>query len=71
MEVRMLVLSRKKSESLIIGDDIVITVTDIDGNRVRIGVDAPKDVTIHRRELYIKIHGKAPDGLRQRQLCSV
>jgi carbon storage regulator len=68
-EVRMLVLSRKRNESLIIGDDIIITVTDIDGNRVRIGVDAPKDVSVHRRELYIKIHGKAPEKAHSEQLC--
>ena len=48
----MLVLSRKKNESIMIGDDIVITVVDVRGDKVRIGIDAPKEVTVHRREVY-------------------
>jgi carbon storage regulator len=66
----MLVLSRKRNESLVIGDDIIVTVTEIDGNRVRLGVEAPKDVTVHRRELYIRINGKAPGKASARQLCA-
>ncbi len=48
----MLVLSRKKDESIIIGDDVVITVVDIKGEQVKIGVTAPKSVSIHRKEVY-------------------
>ncbi len=48
----MLVLSRKRDESIIIGDDIVITVVDIKGEQVKIGVTAPKSVSIHRKEVY-------------------
>ena len=48
----MLVLSRYRDESIYIGDDIVITVVDIRGDRVRIGVQAPPDVTVHRQEVY-------------------
>jgi carbon storage regulator len=48
----MLVLSRKKNESLVIRDDIVITVVDVRGDKVRLGIEAPKDVTVHRREVY-------------------
>ena len=48
----MLVLSRYRDESIYIGDDIVITVVDIRGDRVRIGVQAPSDVTVHRQEVY-------------------
>ncbi len=48
----MLVLTRKKNESLIIRDDIVITVVDVRGDKVRLGIAAPKDVTVHRREVY-------------------
>ncbi len=48
----MLVLSRKKDESIVINDNIVITVVDIRGDKVRLGFDAPKDVPIHRREVY-------------------
>jgi carbon storage regulator len=48
----MLVLSRKRDESIIIGDDVVITVVDIKGEQVKIGVSAPKTVSIHRKEVY-------------------
>lgn len=48
----MLVLSRKRDESIIIGDEIVITVVDIRGEQIKIGVTAPKDVSIHRHEIY-------------------
>ncbi len=48
----MLVLSRKKNESIVIGDNIVITVVDVRGDKVRLGIDAPKDVPVHRREVY-------------------
>jgi len=48
----MLVLSRYRDESIYIGDDIVITVVDIRGDRVRIGVQAPSDVSVHRQEVY-------------------
>ena len=48
----MLVLSRQRDESIIIGDNIVITVVDIRGDKVRLGIQAPKDVTVHRQEVY-------------------
>jgi carbon storage regulator len=48
----MLVLSRKKNESIVINDNIVVTVIDIRGDKVRLGFEAPKDVPIHRREVY-------------------
>jgi len=48
----MLVLSRKKNESIIINDHITVTVVEIRGDKVRLGIDAPKDVTVHRREVY-------------------
>lgn len=48
----MLVLSRKKDEKIIIGDKITLMVIDIRGDKVRLGIDAPKDVTVHREEVY-------------------
>ena len=48
----MLVLSRKPNESIVIRDDIVITVIDVRGDKVRLGFDAPKDVPVHRQEVY-------------------
>jgi carbon storage regulator len=51
----MLVLSRKKNESIIIRDDIVVMVVEVQGDKVRLGIEAPKDVPVHRREVYEKI----------------
>jgi carbon storage regulator len=48
----MLVLSRKPSESIVIRDDIVVTIIEIRGDKVRLGFDAPRDVPIHRNEVY-------------------
>lgn len=48
----MLVLSRQRDESIIIGDNIVITVVDIRGDKVRLGIVAPREVPVHRREVY-------------------
>ena len=48
----MLVLSRKKDEKIIIGDSISIMVVDIRGEKVRLGIDAPRDVPVHRQEVY-------------------
>ena len=52
----MLVLSRKAEESMFIGDDIKITVLDIRGGQVRIGITAPQDIKIHREEVYERIN---------------
>lgn len=56
----MLVLSRKKNEKIIIGDDIVIAVVEIRADKVRLGIEAPKEVPVHREEVYeaIKISEK-------------
>ena len=48
----MLVLQRKKNESIVIGDDIVITIVEVRDGKVRLGIEAPKDVAVHRREVY-------------------
>ena len=58
----MLVLSRKKNESIIINDNITITVIEIRGDKVRLGIDAPKDVTVHRREVYEAIQNQSKVG---------
>lgn len=48
----MLVLSRHRDESIMIGDSVIITVVDIRGDKVRLGISAPGDVAVHRREVY-------------------
>jgi carbon storage regulator len=55
----MLVLSRKRNERIVIRDDIVITVVEIRGDKVRLGIEAPKDVPVHRQEVYDQIHASA------------
>src|SRR3954454_6128626 len=54
----MLVLSRQKDETIIIGDDIEITVVDIRGDKVRLGVSAPKSISVHRKEVYEAIRNE-------------
>lgn len=48
----MLVLSRQRDESIVIGDNIVVTVVDVRGDKVRLGIEAPREVSVHRREIY-------------------
>ena len=61
----MLVLSRKKNESIVINNDITIVVVEIRGDKVRLGVEAPKEVPVHRREVYDAIRrNEAVDGQR-------
>jgi carbon storage regulator len=48
----MLVLSRKKNENILIGDNIVITVVDVRGDKVRLGIQAPNEIPVHRQEVY-------------------
>jgi len=58
----MLVLSRKKNESIVINNDITIVVVEIRGDKVRLGVEAPKEVPVHRREVY--------DAIRRNELAN-
>ncbi len=48
----MLVLSRQRDESIMIGDNVVVTIVDIRGDKVRLGIDAPGEIPVHRREVY-------------------
>ncbi len=51
----MLILTRRVGETLMVGDDITVTVLGVKGNQVRLGVNAPKDVAVHREEIYQRI----------------
>ncbi len=57
----MLILTRRVGESLMIGDEVNVTVLGIRGNQVRIGVNAPKDVAVHREEIYDRIQAEKED----------
>jgi carbon storage regulator len=56
----MLILTRKTGESLKIGNDITVTVLQVKGNQVRIGIEAPKDVQVHREEIFQRIQNGVP-----------
>lgn len=55
----MLVLSRRRDERIMIGDKVVVTVVEIRGDKVRLGIEAPKEVPVHRQEVYEAIRRKA------------
>lgn len=60
----MLILTRRVGESVMIGDDVTITVLGVKGNQVRLGVNAPKDVAVHREEIYERIQREKNDDSR-------
>lgn len=58
----MLILTRKVGESLLIGDDVSITILNVRGNQVKIGVKAPKEISVHREEIYQRIKQAEDSG---------
>ncbi|NLJ99999.1 MAG: carbon storage regulator CsrA [Clostridia bacterium] len=69
----MLVLTRKNNETLVIGKDIFVTVLDIQGDRVKLGIDAPRDISIHRKEIFDAIaeENKLATTVRPEQLSQL
>jgi carbon storage regulator len=69
----MLVLSRQRDETIMIGDDIELTIVDIRGDKVRIGIKAPAHVAVHRKEIYdsIKRENEQAASIRQNELNSL
>jgi carbon storage regulator len=59
----MLILTRRVGETLMIGDDVTVTVLGVKGNQVRIGINAPKDLAVHREEIYQRIKREQEGGL--------
>lgn len=60
----MLVLARKKGQTIVIGDNILVTVVEIRGDKVRLGVEAPREVPVHRQEVYDAINRERVEGSR-------
>ena len=58
----MLILTRRAGETVMIGNDVTITVLGVKGNQVRIGINAPKDVPVHREEIYERIQSEKAEG---------
>lgn len=65
----MLVLSRKKNEQIVIGDTITITIVEIKGDNVRIGIEAPRDVEVHRQEVWDAIKSEGSDSEQSPESC--
>ena len=60
----MLVLSRQSDETIVIGDNIRVTIVEVRGDKVRIGIEAPRDVSVHRQEIYDAIRHDAQSGVK-------
>ncbi len=61
----MLVLSRQKNESIMIGDDVEVIIVDVRGDKVRLGITAPKAISVHRKEVYEAIQQEKAEGKQQ------
>ena len=61
-ERMMLILTRRVGETLVIGDDVTVTVLGVKGNQVRLGVNAPRDISVHREEIYERIQKEKEGG---------
>ena len=66
----MLILTRRVGETIMIGDDVAVTVLGVKGNQVRVGVNAPKETSVHREEIYERIKREEQEGVSPRRSAS-
>ena len=66
----MLILTRRVGETVMIGDDVAVTILGVKGNQVRVGVNAPKEVSVHREEIYERIKREEQAGVAPRRSAS-
>jgi carbon storage regulator len=67
----MLILTRRVGETIMIGDNVTVTVLGVKGNQVRVGVNAPKEVAVHREEIYERIKREEADGGNKRPVSTI